>query len=752
MIDRAPARRRAGASSLAAFAALGLLGTLAFSRTLADPSLAELLLPVVLSTALLASLDRLGGRLRQRRAALPAAALTVLALAAGLLAAGVELRLLAPAHWDELGALLDEGIARASQVEMPYSGDDTTVAIALAAAAPTLLILAAAVAAWPAGRGLRLVSPLLLALSLYVVGIALVDAGSPGFRALALCAVSALWLWAGAERRGDPRLAIAVVALLAVSATALTARAGAEPGWDYRNWNLLGGERSGLGFDWNHSYGPFDWSQDGTELLRIEAEGDAEPAYWKASVLDSFDGVVWRRAEGAERGGVATGVPLRSEPSIDFESNVRESPAGWVREYDVEVLSLGSPQVISAGTATNVYGIDGASIDPDGTVSGEISPGDSYAVRTYVPDPPEPRLSRAGGRYDPTLAAYTSIGIPDPELGEPSLASFPLASADSRVGRQAGQALDGTPYAEVLQLTRQVTAGARTPYEKVSAVEDFLAGEEFTYFQSVPDYQYPLASFLLDDRRGYCQHFAGAMALMLRMSGVPTRVVSGFAPGEPGEGSRAGSFSVTDREAHSWVEVYFNDIGWVSFDPTPAAAPAQLAGQAPGISIPLPRGGAAIEGLDRDRQLQGQGGGGGDESGAGGEPGSLALLWASAAALAVLGLATTIGLALVRRRRLLADRSSERRLRELRDALARLGWSPRPGETLLGLEHRLRRDGASSAASYAAQLASARYARAGGELPSLRERGALRRSLSAHRGLRRRLAGYRAIPPGGPRG
>ena len=80
------------------------------------------------------------------------------------------------------------------------------------------------------------------------------------------------------------------------------------------------------------------------------------------------------------------------------------------------------------------------------------------------------------------------------------------------------------------------------------------------------------------------------MALMLRMSGIPARVATGFSPGSLNRDT--GEYRVRDLDAHSWVEVYFNDIGWVTFDPTPPAAPADRAGQGPR---------AAPDGEDRPR-------------------------------------------------------------------------------------------------------------------------------------------------------
>jgi hypothetical protein len=75
----------------------------------------------------------------------------------------------------------------------------------------------------------------------------------------------------------------------------------------------------------------------------------------------------------------------------------------------------------------------------------------------------------------------------------------------------------------------------------------------------------PLVGFVEDTKIGYCQHFAGAMAVMLRLLGVPARVAAGFVPGK----YRDGAWQVTDHEAHTWVEVWFRGYGWLPFDPTP---------------------------------------------------------------------------------------------------------------------------------------------------------------------------------------
>ena len=80
----------------------------------------------------------------------------------------------------------------------------------------------------------------------------------------------------------------------------------------------------------------------------------------------------------------------------------------------------------------------------------------------------------------------------------------------------------------------------------------------------------PLSHFLLVSKAGHCEYFATAMAIMLRMVGIPSRIVNGFRAGEFNEWN--GHFVVRQSDAHSWVEAWFPGSGWVEFDPTPSAA------------------------------------------------------------------------------------------------------------------------------------------------------------------------------------
>ena len=111
--------------------------------------------------------------------------------------------------------------------------------------------------------------------------------------------------------------------------------------------------------------------------------------------------------------------------------------------------------------------------------------------------------------------------------------------------------------------------GTQTPYEYVEAVENYL-GNDFAYSERPPASARTLDGFLFDAKIGFCQQFSGAEALLLRMGGVPARVATGFSPG--GFSKRKQAWIVRDTDAHSWVEAWFDQTGWVTYDPTPAAA------------------------------------------------------------------------------------------------------------------------------------------------------------------------------------
>lgn len=137
----------------------------------------------------------------------------------------------------------------------------------------------------------------------------------------------------------------------------------------------------------------------------------------------------------------------------------------------------------------------------------------------------------------------------------------------------------------VRDLTQQVTASAPTPYDKALAIQAFLRTYSYTLdLPPLPAERDLVDYFLFDAPGGYCDYYASAMVVMLRIAGVPARLASGFTQGEYDSGR--GAYRVTAADAHSWPEVYFAGIGWVEFEPT-AARPALRrapAPAAPGLS------------------------------------------------------------------------------------------------------------------------------------------------------------------------
>ncbi|MBC7288853.1 MAG: DUF4129 domain-containing protein, partial [Armatimonadetes bacterium] len=139
----------------------------------------------------------------------------------------------------------------------------------------------------------------------------------------------------------------------------------------------------------------------------------------------------------------------------------------------------------------------------------------------------------------------------------------------------------------VKKLAWQIAGKSTAPSARVSALATYLR-DNYTYdpFPPLPPRRQgdPTDYFLFVSKRGYCAHFASALALMCRAIGYPARVVSGFLGTEFVGGARdkSGAYLVRAKDAHAWVEVYLPGEGWVSFDPTPPRppGPSEVAAQA----------------------------------------------------------------------------------------------------------------------------------------------------------------------------
>ena len=271
-------------------------------------------------------------------------------------------------------------------------------------------------------------------------------------------------------------------------------------------------------------------------VMRVRASA---PAMYRGIIFDSYDGVAW---EGDQ-----------SEPT-----NFADDPPYG---YPLEFRSLG-PR--ATGTQTfyiereqpNVVFSGG---QPDSVwIEGTLGIDENGALRTGATLGPETVYSVVSSRGAATPDELRQVAdAPPPEMYERYLQVPAIVPA--RVG----------------ELAERITRNAPTRYDKVKAIERWLA-ENFRYDLDSPvppEGRDAVDYFLFDSDVGYCEQFASATAIMLRTLDIPTRVVAGYTPGSRNPFS--GYYEIKNSDAHSWVEVWFPKYGWYEFDPTFAIPPAE---------------------------------------------------------------------------------------------------------------------------------------------------------------------------------
>jgi transglutaminase-like putative cysteine protease len=720
------------AARLPAFLLLGAFGARAWAQMVepaASGAVVAALLAALAGGAVLAAVARRRPRRGPRAAATLLVAVVLLLVA--LAAAGVP-DLVRPHAWDDLAAGIGHGLSAVPGVRVPYRGDDAWTRTVIVLGCVALVVVAALLAFAPRRDG-ALGFPIAAAIALgtlYAVPTMQHGGAAHPFLAGAVFAVLlAVFLWLErVERRTVPMAAGVVAAAILVALVAAPRLAGAGALLDYERLARSLGSSS-TRYDWNHDYGPLSWPRDGHEVLRV---GARDRAYWKAADLTAFDGRRWVQAPRA--------------PGAVLDAGLDRVHPRWRQTLRVTVRGLSSSQFVAAGTTLGLVGWPRATLAAGpgvfATRDTPLTRGDSYRAVVYTPRPSARDLRAATRRPLPAATDATSIVLPATRGARARLVTI-TPWGRGATPRSTVDALRASPYGPAYELVRRLRARSASPYELMRAVERRLS-RGYAYSEDPRSGAAPLADFLFGDRSGYCQQFSGAMALLLRLGGVPARVAAGFAPGVLDR--RRHEYVVRDLDAHSWVEVFFPGIGWVTRDPTPADSPArsQVA------DVARASADAAVAPPDARRHASGQrapDAPAGAAAPATERPRSPAIV----AGLVLAGALAAIGLLalMARRRRRSPGGAGElgaEPLAELHRALRRSGRPPAPQTTLEALAVRYR---GSAAEGYVRALTAVRYGY-GEAPPTAAQRAALRRELAFGLGPRGLLRAWWALPPRAP--
>jgi hypothetical protein len=266
------------------------------------------------------------------------------------------------------------------------------------------------------------------------------------------------------------------------------------------------------------------------ELFKVRGLG-TDRRLLRAMTLDTYyPNKGWGlHDEGRSQQGIPVGPQLPPAPGDDGSGAARRidvEPASW---RDNWLPVYGAPRVIDG--AANGYLYD--------QVSGTV-----FTTRSDVP----PSYTEYASLKEPTAQELRVT----PQVDDLPPRYTEIDRVDDRVRAK----------------TRQLIANESNDFDRASAIwRYFTAQNGFVYdTKTAPANDADaLADFILNGKRGFCEQFASAMAVMLRVAGIPSRVAIGFTPGVPTNDY----LSISTQDAHAWVEAYFGGKGWVTFDPTP---------------------------------------------------------------------------------------------------------------------------------------------------------------------------------------
>jgi transglutaminase-like putative cysteine protease len=362
------------------------------------------------------------------------------------------------------------------------------------------------------------------------------------------------------------------IVLVLVAVVASSSSAVAKPAFlSWQSWDPYDRPTTPVSVEyvWRANYEGIDFPEEPTVVMRVKASGPKRSLYWRATTLDDYTGDIWDEAKDFGDAEQREQVDAVGENSLLPQAAANEE--NWVRQditiealRDTHLLASAQPVRWRPGTEAPVADADGdVVIVPD-----SLRRNQRYTVWSYVPDAQPSDLAQFDGEYPAAAERYLEVVYE----------AVPAWNANGRdtqmnVFFNATHADDSKILAleSVYQAALGVTAEARSPYEAAVLVETWFRGAGgFVYDEQPPlpiGGEPPLVDFINNTKRGYCQHYAGAMTLMLRLLGIPARVAVGFTSGSYDEDDK--EWVVSDSNAHAWVEVYFPRFGWVPFDPTP---------------------------------------------------------------------------------------------------------------------------------------------------------------------------------------
>jgi transglutaminase-like putative cysteine protease len=324
--------------------------------------------------------------------------------------------------------------------------------------------------------------------------------------------------------RGGRRVALAAVAVAAVAPVVV-------PGFGSKavfNLSTVNGG-SGLRVSPLVALGSALSDDTAVEVFRVQS---TQRSYWRMAALDRWDGTTWRLADVEGQPSFEPGMALGQPPG---------SGTQIVQTFTITNDELDMPWVPMAYQPVSIDGVDESGHwEPDRSMvqlDSTLPAGTSYTVTSSFVDP-TPQELRAIQFGAP--ATYGDLVVVPDDLP-------PVVGARATAW----------------------TKDTHSAYDAIIAIEnEFSDSGHFHYDPNVRfgDNVEALKQFLTDQRRGFCQQFASAMALMLRTLGIPARVAVGFTPSTP---EPDGTYIETTRQLHAWVEVEFPQYGWLAFEPTP---------------------------------------------------------------------------------------------------------------------------------------------------------------------------------------